>query len=91
MTPDHACQNRPSPMWRAFRGQNVWSPSRASSDGVRVRPAANAMATLMATAGPVVLKMPSSARAMVESPTITVPALDAMVSPTVRTVCSVAQ
>ena len=48
------------------------------------------MTTPMATLGPVVLKSPSSARAMVERPTTTVPALEAIVSPTVRTVRSTA-
>ena len=77
-------------MCRALRGQKVRSPSIESSAGVSVSPAARAITTPMATLGPVVLKSPSSAKAMVESPTTTVPALEAMVSPTVRTVSGTA-
>ena len=54
--------------------------------GVSVSPAARAITTPMARLGPEVLNSPSSARPMVERPTTTVPALEAMVSPTVRTV-----
>ncbi len=54
--------------------------------GVKVRPARRAIATPMAMLGPLVLYRPSSATDIRASPTMTVPALEAMVSPTARTV-----
>src|SRR5680860_532928 len=82
-----ALQNLPPPLPRVLRGQKARSPSIARSAGTRVRPATRVITTPIATEGPVVLNSPSSARATVDSPTTTVPALEVMVSPTVRTVC----
>jgi len=58
---------------------------------VSVSPATSMTTTLTASAGPVVLNSPISAKIIATKPTITVPALLAMVSPTrctVRTAAS---
>ena len=81
---------RPLARCVALPGQNARSPSVASSAGTSVRPAASEITIPNASAGPLVLKMPISAKIIAINPTKIVPALLLIVSPTRWTVCTVA-
>ena len=79
---DTRSYSRPPLRWEALPGQKARWPSRASRAGVSVSPASRITTIPIASAGPVVLNRPISAKDMATNPTITVPALLVIVSPT---------